>query len=139
MKYSKIKNVLLAIIPACIFYLYQEAQIRVRMITSANFDLQSFKFFNIFAPCLVGLIAFFIIAYAYQNRHTLVFISLFCGGLLINLLYIVTDFGLFGLRRVPAEMSCASQIAYLLMGAYLAGFWVSLISYIVEKSKPRSD
>ncbi|NLL90915.1 MAG: hypothetical protein GX222_00660 [Ruminococcaceae bacterium] len=137
MKYSKIKNVLLAIIPACVFYIYQEAQIRLRMIASINFRPLSYKLFNIFAPCLVGLIAFFLIAYAYQNRHTLVFISLFCGGLLVNLLYIVTEFGLFGLHMAAIEMSSASQIAYLLMGAYLAGFWVSLISYIVEKSKQR--
>ena len=139
MKYSKIKNVLLAIIPVCIFYLYQETQIRVRMITNAKFDPQSFKLFNIFVPCLVGVIAFFVIAYAYQNRRTLVFISLFCGGFLVNLLYLATSFGLFGLRRVAIDMSSASQIAYLFMGAYLAGFWVSLISYIIEKSKQHTN
>ncbi|HHW93153.1 MAG TPA: hypothetical protein GX734_01440 [Clostridiaceae bacterium] len=133
MKYSKVKNIILAIFPVLILYLYQKAQIRLQFKASASFDRLPITLFNILVPCTVGVIAFFIIAYAYRNRRSLVFISLFCGGVLVNFLYIAFTFGLFGLKRTMIDMSAASQIAYVLMGAYLSGFWVSLLSYFRTK------
>ena len=46
------------------------------------------------------------------------------------------DRALFGLRPVAMGMSGGSQVANVLMGAYGAGFWVSLVSYIRGRKRP---
>lgn len=133
MKYSKIKNVILALVPVIICYAYQEIQVRVQLNANVNFDRATPMLFNLIAPAIVGVFTFFAIAYAYQNRSSLVFISMFCGGFLVNLLYLAYMFAWFGLRPNMLSMSAGSQVAYVLMGAYLVGFWVSLVSYIRER------
>lgn len=135
MKHSKIKDIILALIPVIVYYLYQEIQLQMQFKANMNFNPLPLMLFKLLAPCVIGVIAFFIIAYAYQNRNSLVFISLFVGAVLVNLLYLAFFLGLFGLRRMALDMSAASQIAYLLFGAYFAGFWVSLISFIRGKRK----
>ena len=139
MKYSKVKNIILSIIPALVFYFYGKIQIQLHFKASASFDRLPITLFNMLAPCIVGVIAFFIIAYTYKNRRSLIFISLFCGGILVNLLYVAYFFGLFGLSRSMINTSTASQIAYVFTGAYVSGFWVSLISYIKKSVGKRSN
>ena len=136
MGYSKIKNVVFAVVPVLVFYVYQAVQVRVQMNASMTFDRLSITLFNLAAPCAVGVFAFVAIAYAWQNRNSLVFISMFCGAFLVNLLSIAYMLALFGLRPVAMSMSGGSQVANVLMGAYGAGFWVSLVSYIRGRKRP---
>ena len=135
MKYSAIKNVILALVPGLIFWGYQTAQVRLMMQASISFNRLPYDLFNILAPCLVGIFAFLAIAYVYTNRNSLVFISLFCGSFLVNIIYAFYALRVFGLSPVMLERSAALQIAYLLMAAYALGFWVSLISFIRGKAR----
>ena len=136
MGYSKIKNVVFAVVPVLVYYVYQAVQVRVQMNASMTFDRLSLTLFNLAAPCAVGVFAFAAIAYAWQNRNSLVFISMFCGAFLVNLLSVAYMLALFGLRPVAMGMSGGSQVANVLMGAYGAGFWVSLVSYIRGRKHP---
>ena len=135
MKHSWVKNSLLAILPALIFYLYQIVQYRVRIVGQRAFSMLPYTLFNMFAPILIGVLFFFIIAYVWTNRNSLVWIFLLGGSILVNVLYSLYTLNVPGFPRTLLNASSGSQLAYVLMGAYGTGFWVSLICYIKGKIK----
>ncbi len=137
MKYSVFKNIILAVIPVLIFYSYQQLQIALQREATATFNNLPVALFNVLAPFVVGVFLFCAIVYAYTNRNSLVFISLFCGGLLLNILYVISSLGLLGPSGHLLTLSAAPQIAFVLTGAYLIAFWVSLICYIRGRKSRR--
>ena len=136
MKYSKVKNVIVTLLPVVLFFLYQIAQVYLRRYMQTRAIMLPYTLFNILVPAMIGVLFFLVIAYVYVNRNSLVFIALFCGAFLVNVLYSISFAGLLGtLTQQYLSMSAASQIAYVFVGAYIIGFWISLISYIKGRIK----
>ena len=136
MQYSKVKNTIIVFLPVVLFFLYQIAQFYLRQYVQVNAMMAPYILFNILTPVLIGGLLFFVVAYVYVNRNSLVFIALFCGAFLVNVFYSISFVGLLGpLMYQSLQATAASQIAYVLVGAYVVGFWVSLVCYIKGRSK----
>jgi len=129
-----IMSIVIAIMPVVLFFLYHIIQLELSFRAARTFDRLPYTIFIMAVPVLIGVFAFFAIAYAFKHRNSLIFISLFCGSFFVNALYAIYPSGLFGPNmQYVFQRTSASQLAYILVGAYITGFWVSLISFIKGK------
>ena len=136
MKHAIIKNILITLFPIAFFWSYQTVQIRLRMLANRTFVMLPSTLFEMFIPLLVGAFAFYIAAYVYTNRRTLMFIYMFCGAFIANMYGVLCSTGVLGSYYMMLwRQSAASQLVYILVGMYVVGFWVSLVCYIKEKTR----
>ena len=140
MKRHFIKDIIIALLPLALFLGFSYLSQTLQYEAAASFNKKPLLFFNLFAPILVGAILCAVLYYAWKNRASTVFISLYCGAFFMNIFFalcnanIIRAFGGLILGRVTLFGS-AVELAGVIDGAYIVMFWVSLVCFIKSKKK----
>lgn len=143
MKRHFIKDIIIALIPLSLFlgFSYISQTLRIRnAFTNNYYELRLLC--NLFAPVIAGAVLCAVILYAWKNRASTVFISLYCGAFFMNIFFalcnanIIKAFGGLILGQGTLFGSAAGvELAGVIDGAYIVMFWVSLVCFIKSKKK----
>lgn len=128
MKKTLITDILIAILPSLLFFgLYF---LFIGMIKNPmNRPQITSMVVYVLIPAIVGVIGLFVAVYSYVNRNSFLFIFLFIGSLLANVFYGLATVNIL----IPIKllrMTFTSQLTFVIIGLYVACFWMSLISKI---------
>ena len=141
MKRHIIKDIILALLPLSLFLAYAVPGAGLRLQSQMYFYSPVYMItYNIFVPAIVGGLLCVAVIYAWKNRASTVFISLFCGAFIMNMFFVLSslDVVVF-IGRLRLGMTAlyggvaGVELAGVIDGAYIVMFWVSLVSYIKLK------
>lgn len=136
MKRMIVKDIILALLPIGLLLIYTYASQSLRYAAAATFDKLPLLLFNQFVPILVGAILCAALYYAWKNRASTVFVTLFCGVFMKNLFIalcaadVIRGIGTLGLGKTLLYSGTGIELAGVFDGTYIVMFWVSLISFI---------
>ena len=136
MKRMIVKDIILALLPIGLLLIYTYASQSLRYAAAATFDKIPLLLFNQFVPILVGAILCAALYYAWKNRASTVFVTLFCGVFMKNLFIalcaadVIRGIGTLGLGKTLLYSGTGIELAGVFDGTYIVMFWVSLISFI---------
>ena len=136
MKRMIVKDIILALLPIGLLLIYTYASQSLRYAAAATFDTLPLLLFNQFVPILVGAILCAALYYAWKNRASTVFVTLFCGVFMKNLFIalcaadVIRGIGTLGLGKTLLYSGTGIELAGVFDGTYIVMFWVSLISFI---------
>lgn len=129
MKKSLFTNILIAIFPTLLFfgvYFLFMGLLKNPIKSSINITP---TIINIIIPVIIGAIALFVAAYSYVNRNSFLFIYLFVGSLLVNIAYSLSLMNILIPMKL-LRMTITPSLTFVVVGLYVACFWMSLISKI---------
>lgn len=129
MKYSWIKNVLVILFPAALYYGYYGLQFALLKAAMRHPSIWLTSSFLSWLPAIVGVILLLVGAYAYVNRNSFVFLAFFGGSLLFSIAYSLTTFNVLVPMKLM-RMTNSIPISFTVAGVYVAAFWMSLICKI---------
>ena len=136
MKRMFVKDIILALLPVGLLLIFTNASQSLRFAAAASFDLLPLLLFNQFVPVLAGAILCAALYYAWKNRASTVFVTLFCGVFMKNLFValctadVIRGIGALSLGRTLLYDGTGIELAGVFDGTYIVMFWVSLISFI---------
>ena len=140
MKRHFLKDIVLVLLPTAIFLLYASIWQPLRYSVAAKYNYLPLTMFNLFAPILVGAILCAALYYAWSNRASTVFISLFCGAFMMNLIFGLCSANVIhslGALRLGSTILFGGtggiEMTGVIDGTYIVMFWVSLVSFIKSK------
>lgn len=129
MKKSIITNIFILIFPSLLFfgvYFLFMGLLKNPIRSSINITP---TIINILIPAVIGVIALFVAVYSYVNRNSLIFIFLFVGSLLVNIAYSLSMMNIL-IPMKMLRMTITPSLTFVVVGLYVACFWMSLISKI---------
>ncbi len=132
MKKSIFTNIFIVIFPSLLFFgvyfLFMEL---LRNPIRSSINITS-TIINIIIPVVIGAVGLFIAVYSYVNRNSLIFIFLFVGSLLVNIAYSLSIMNIL-IPMKMLRMTITPSLTFVVVGLYVACFWMSLISKIKNR------
>jgi len=138
-----VKDIVLALLPLSLFLAYAFPAYSLKIYNAYSFNYVPFALFLLVAPIIVGAVLCVALIYAWKNRASTVFISLFCGAFLVNGFFTLCQLGVFNaFRSMHWQMVLRGgvegvDLAGVMDGTYIVMFWISLVSFIKARRQKK--